>query len=66
MSLTTSTSTSTPTIRFGGEADIDGYTRSGNNVELTRHLEGGADAPQLTLELDLLVGHIQVITEATS
>jgi phage shock protein PspC (stress-responsive transcriptional regulator) len=53
-------------IRFGGEADIDGYTRSGNNVELTRHLEGGEDAPQLTLELDLLVGHIQVITEATS
>ncbi|MGN6574180.1 MAG: PspC domain-containing protein [Nocardioides sp.] len=54
------------TIRFGGEADIAGYTRSGNNVELTRHLDGGADAPQLTLELDLLVGHIQVITEATS
>ena len=53
-------------IRFGGEVDIDGYTRNGNNVEVTRHLEGGADAPQLTLELDLLVGHIQVISEATS
>ncbi len=53
-------------IRFGGEVDIDGYTRSGNNVQLSRHLEGGTDAPQLTLELDLLVGHIQVVSEATS
>lgn len=54
------------TLRFGGEVDVDGYTQSGNGVDVTRHLEGGTDVPQLTLQLDLLVGHIQVIQEDAS
>jgi phage shock protein PspC (stress-responsive transcriptional regulator) len=50
-------------ITFGGEIDVDGYTQSGNGVDMTRHLDGGDDVPQLRLELDLLVGHIQVTQE---
>jgi phage shock protein PspC (stress-responsive transcriptional regulator) len=53
-------------IRFGGEVEVDGYTQSGNGVDVSRHIEGGADAPQLDLELDLLVGHIQVTQEDAS
>ena len=50
-------------IRFGGEIDVDGHTESGNGVSMSRHIEGGDDVPQLDLEIDLLVGHIQVTQE---
>lgn len=50
-------------IRFGGEIDVDGHTESGNGVDLSRHIEGGDGVPQLDLELDLLVGRIQVTQE---
>jgi phage shock protein PspC (stress-responsive transcriptional regulator) len=50
-------------IRFGGEAEIDGYSQDGNGVEVDRTIDGGADVPQLDLRLDLLVGHIEVRQE---
>jgi phage shock protein PspC (stress-responsive transcriptional regulator) len=53
-------------IRFGGEVEVDGYVENGNGVDVVRHIEGGSDVPQLDLELDLLVGHIQVTKENAS
>jgi phage shock protein PspC (stress-responsive transcriptional regulator) len=50
-------------IRFGGEIDVAGHTESGNGVSLSRHIEGGDGVPQLDLQIDLLVGHIQVTQE---
>lgn len=50
-------------IRFGGEIEVDGVVENGNSVDLNRRIEGGDDVPQLYLELDLLVGHIEVQQE---
>jgi phage shock protein PspC (stress-responsive transcriptional regulator) len=50
-------------IRFGGEADVNGYTQNGNGVVVDRHIDGGVDAPHVTLQLDLLVGRIEVRQE---
>jgi hypothetical protein len=33
---------------------------------VVRHIEGGSDVPQLDLNIDLLVGHIQVTKENAS
>ncbi|MGZ5416052.1 MAG: PspC domain-containing protein [Nocardioides sp.] len=53
-------------IRFGGEIEVDGYVENGNRVDLNRRIEGGTDVPQVYLELDLLVGHIEVQQEDAS
>jgi phage shock protein PspC (stress-responsive transcriptional regulator) len=53
-------------IRFGGEIDVAGRNVSGNGIDLARHIEGGTDVPQLNLEIDLLVGHIEVTQENAS
>jgi phage shock protein PspC (stress-responsive transcriptional regulator) len=53
-------------IRFGGEVEVDGYVENGNGVDVVRHIEGGSDVPQLDLNIDLLVGHIQVTKENAS
>lgn len=53
-------------IGFGGEIDVDGHNVSGNDISLTRHIEGGTNVPQLDLSIDLLVGHIQVTQENAS
>jgi hypothetical protein len=50
-------------ITFGGEAEVDGVVQNGNGVELSRSIDGGEDVPQLDLDLDLLVGHIEVRQE---
>ena len=50
-------------IRFGGEIEVDGFVENGNGVDLNRRIEGGDDVPQIYLELDLLVGHIEVQQE---
>lgn len=50
-------------IRFGGEIEVDGVVENGNSVDLDRRIEGGDDVPQIYLELDLLVGHIEVQQE---
>jgi phage shock protein PspC (stress-responsive transcriptional regulator) len=50
-------------IRFGGEIEVDGVVENGNDVDLNRRIEGGDDVPQIYLELDLLVGHIEVQQE---
>ena len=53
-------------IRFGGEIEVDGFVENGNRVDLNRRIEGGDDVPQIYLELDLLVGHIEVQKEDAS
>lgn len=50
-------------IRFGGEIDVDGIIENGDRVNVNRRIDGGDDVPQLDLELDLLVGHIEVRQE---
>ena len=50
-------------IRLGGEIEVDGFVENGNGVDLNRRIEGGDDVPQLYLELDLVVGHIEVRQE---
>jgi phage shock protein PspC (stress-responsive transcriptional regulator) len=50
-------------IRFGGEVDVAGHNENGSGITMNRHIEGGADVPQINLELDLLVGHIEVRQE---
>jgi len=53
------------TILFGGEIEVDGTVENGNGVDLNRRIDGGDgdDVPQLSLELDLVVGHIEVRQE---
>jgi len=53
------------TILFGGEIEVDGTVENGNGVDLNRRIDGGDgdDVPQLYLELDLVVGHIEVRQE---
>lgn len=53
-------------IRFGGEVEVDGYVENGNRVDVNRQIDGGDDVPQIDLELDLLVGHIEVRQEGTA
>ena len=50
-------------IRLGGEIEVDGVIENGNGVDLNRRIDGGDDASQLSLELDLVVGHIEVRQE---
>jgi hypothetical protein len=51
-------------IRLGGEIEVDGVIENGNGVDLNRRIDGGdPDASQLSLELDLVVGHIEVRQE---
>jgi phage shock protein PspC (stress-responsive transcriptional regulator) len=51
-------------IAIGGEIRVDGVTREGGpGVELDRTVDGGADVPELDLNIDLLVGRIEVIQE---
>lgn len=47
-------------ISAGGEIDVDGERRTGAGPELTRTIDGGADAPQIELDLDLFAGSIEV------
>jgi phage shock protein PspC (stress-responsive transcriptional regulator) len=53
-------------IRFGGEVEVDGFVENGNSVDVERTIDGGDDVPQIHLDLDLLVGHIEVIQENAS
>ena len=50
-------------IRLGGEIEVDGVVENGNGVDLNRRIDGGDDVSQLYLELDLVVGHIEVRQE---
>ncbi len=50
-------------ISLGGEIEVDGYTQNGNGVDVNRSIDGGDDVPQIDLELDLVVGHIEVRQE---
>jgi phage shock protein PspC (stress-responsive transcriptional regulator) len=51
-------------IAWGGEILIDGVRHDGGGgVSLDRTIDGGTDVPQLTLDIDLTVGRIQVVQE---
>lgn len=50
-------------IRLGGEIEVDGIVENGNGVDLNRRIDGGDDVSQLYLELDLVVGRIEVRQE---
>jgi phage shock protein PspC (stress-responsive transcriptional regulator) len=47
-------------IRGAGEADVDGQRVGGTDVDITRTIDGGADAPEIELDLRLVVGSIEV------
>ena len=47
-------------VAVAGEIDLLGQQRGGTGVSLDRDVDGGADAPSMELELDLVVGSIEV------
>lgn len=47
-------------VSMAGEITVAGDTRGGTGVSVDRTIDGGADAPQIDLQLDLLVGSIEV------
>jgi phage shock protein PspC (stress-responsive transcriptional regulator) len=53
----------TADIRLGGEIEVDGYVENGNGVDVDRLIDGGDDVPEINLDLDLVVGHIEVRQE---
>lgn len=50
-------------IAWGGEIVVDGVRRDGGGVSLDRTIDGGADVPDLELDIDLVVGRIHVVQE---
>lgn len=50
-------------IAWGGEILVDGVRRDGGGVSLDRTIDGGADVPDLQLDIDLMVGRIHVVQE---
>jgi hypothetical protein len=47
-------------VTAAGQADIAGERSGGPNVDMTRTIDGGPDAPQIELDLRLVVGSIEV------
>jgi phage shock protein PspC (stress-responsive transcriptional regulator) len=47
-------------VAVAGAADIAGQTSDGTGLHMVRNLDGGAAAPEVNLNLDLVVGHIEV------
>jgi len=47
-------------IAVAGEVDLLGQQRGGTGVSLERDVDGGVDAPSMELEIDLVVGKIEV------
>jgi phage shock protein PspC (stress-responsive transcriptional regulator) len=47
-------------VAIGGEVRILGEERGGPNISMQREIDGGTDAPSMDLELDLVVGSIEV------
>ncbi len=47
-------------VAVAGEAKVLGETRDGTDVSLHRTIDGGPDAPEINLNLDLVVGSIEV------
>jgi len=47
-------------IAVAGEANIAGEVFDGTNVHVQREIDGGADAPEIELKMDLVVGSIEV------
>ena len=47
-------------VAVAGAADIAGQTSDGTGLHMVRSLDGGAAAPEVNLNLDLVVGHIEV------
>ena len=50
-------------IGVGGEIEVDGAREDGRSPELRTTIDGGDDAPDLTLDIDLTVGSIDVQQE---
>ncbi len=50
-------------IGIGGEIDVDGVRDEGRNPSLLEHLDGGEGAPDMTIDIDLTVGSIDVQQE---
>ena len=51
-------------VSVAGEATVFGQEANGPDVHLERHEDGGSDAPDLELDIQLLVGSIEVRPEA--
>lgn len=49
-------------VSAAGEVTIDGETRGGLGVSMDRDIDGGPDAPSMDIEIDLVVGEIEVRT----
>lgn len=47
-------------LAVAGEANVAGEIRNGTNVHIERDIDGGANAPEITVNLDLVVGDIEV------
>lgn len=47
-------------IVAGGEVVIDGERRDGASPSMTRTIDGGADAPEIELDMELFAGEIEV------
>jgi len=47
-------------ISIAGEADVFGEIHNGSDVLIEHQLDGGADAPQIDLDVQLFVGSIEV------
>jgi hypothetical protein len=47
-------------VAVGGEVRILDEERGGPNISMQREIDGGTDAPAMDLELDLVVGSIEV------
>jgi phage shock protein PspC (stress-responsive transcriptional regulator) len=47
-------------VAVAGEVTVLGETRAGTGVSLERTVDGGQDAPRMDLELDVVVGSIEV------
>jgi hypothetical protein len=47
-------------VSVAGEVTVLGDTRGGTGVSIERTIDGGEDAPEIDLNLDLLLGSIEV------
>ena len=50
-------------IGVGGEIEVDGVREDGRSPEMSRTIDGGDDAPDMTIDIDLSVGSIDVRQE---
>jgi phage shock protein PspC (stress-responsive transcriptional regulator) len=53
-------------IGVGGEIDVDGTFEEGRSPQLTERIDGGDGAPDMTIDIDLTVGTIDVQQEAAA